>query len=432
MRAGRGQSLARVPSRAHRELLERRPLGERELEAGRLKLLLRVAGERHARLPQLTQALRAEQAQVHEPGEGEQRLVGGDVRGRLLAPDVLLARLQREHVATLAREVHRLADDAAGQPPDVLGARREEPVVRPAVAHRVAGRLPFADRQRTAVRAGRLEHAQRDEIDVRDRHRARLVGGGGELRCRFEAPEEVGLLEDHGGRVLRRVTHAVGIGRASLVRHLDDLEPEARRVGLHDLPHLRVGRLGHDHLRAPRRVLRDEARVGGDGRAVVARGVRDVHPRQLADRGLVLEDRLEHALAHLGLVRRVRGQELAALQHRVDDRRDVMVVDAGAEEADLVDDVPGGEVLEVPLELHLVERRCDVELARIANAARDVPEQLLDGGDADRREHRLAVGVREREVAHCVSRTCLYAARSSSWSRSSAFVMRIRISQPSP
>ena len=66
----------------------------------------------------------------------------------------------------------------------------------------------------------------------------------------------------------------------------------------------------------PGRVLRDVAGVGGDGRAVVARRVRDVHAGELADRGLVLEDRLEDALAHLGLVRRVRGQELAALHAR--------------------------------------------------------------------------------------------------------------------
>ena len=106
----------------------------------------------------------------------------------------------------------------------------------------------------------------------------------------------------------------VGIGHAAPVRHLDDLEAEARRVGLHDLADLRVRRLAEDDLRAAGRVLRDEARVGGDGRPVVAGRVRDVHPGQLADRGLVLEDRLEDALAHLRLVRRVRGEELAALE----------------------------------------------------------------------------------------------------------------------
>ena len=45
---------------------------------------------------------------------------------------------------------------------------------------------------------------------------------------------------------------AVGIGVAALVRHLDDLEPEAARERLHDLAHLRVGRLGDDDPRCGR------------------------------------------------------------------------------------------------------------------------------------------------------------------------------------
>ena len=82
-----------------------------------------------------------------------------------------------------------------------------------------------------------------------------------------------------------------------------------------------------------------------------------------------------------------------------------MVVDARAEEAHLVDDVPPGELLEVALELDLRQRGRDVEVAREPHPGRDVAEQLLDGLDADRREHGVAIGVGEREVAHCSSTT---------------------------
>src|SRR5262249_47658429 len=74
---------------------------------------------------------------------------------------------------------------------------------------------------------------------------------------------------------------AVGVGRASVVGNLDDLEAESARVGADDLPHLRVRRLGDDDLGATGGLLGDEARIGGDGRPVVARGVRDVHAREL-------------------------------------------------------------------------------------------------------------------------------------------------------
>ena len=80
-----------------------------------------------------------------------------------------------------------------------------------------------------------------------DRERARLAGGRGERGRILEAAEEVRLREDHGRRTLRRRGDARRVGDAALVADLDDLEPEPGRVGLHDLAHLRVERLGeHD------------------------------------------------------------------------------------------------------------------------------------------------------------------------------------------
>ena len=146
--------------------------------------------------------------------------------------------------------------------------------------------------------------------------RAGVLCRGGEIRSGLETPEEVRLLEDHRGGVRRRRGELVGIDRAAAMRNLDDLEAEAARVRLDDLTHLGVQRLREDDLGAVARVLRDEARVGGDRAAVVSGRVRHVHAGQLADDGLVLEDRLQHALAHLRLIRRVRRQELAAREQR--------------------------------------------------------------------------------------------------------------------
>ena len=232
--------VARAPRSADGELLEGRPVRERERQA---EPLLRVGAEAHARLAELAQPLRAEPGQVDEAGEREQGLVRGDVRRRFLAADVLLPRLQRQHVAALAVQVGRLADDAARQPARVLGLRGEEPVVRTGVGLVVAGALALADRDCGAVVAGRLEDAERDRVDVGDRQRARLVRGCGQLGRGLEAAEEVRLLEDHRGGVLGRLARGRRVDRPALVRHLDDLEAEAGRVGLHDLPHLRVQRL---------------------------------------------------------------------------------------------------------------------------------------------------------------------------------------------
>ncbi len=61
----------------------------------------------------LRQTLGPEQRHVDRRRRHQQALVGADVRGRLGAADVLLARLQRQREAGLAVEVHGAADDAA-------------------------------------------------------------------------------------------------------------------------------------------------------------------------------------------------------------------------------------------------------------------------------------------------------------------------------
>jgi len=76
--------------------------GEHQLEPGALlQLPLRVLGESEAGFPHLAQPLRSEPREIDEAAEGEKRLVRRDVRRRLLAPDVLLARLQGEDIAAL-------------------------------------------------------------------------------------------------------------------------------------------------------------------------------------------------------------------------------------------------------------------------------------------------------------------------------------------
>ena len=165
--------------------------------------------------------------------------------------------------------------------------------------------------------------------------RPRLSSGSGERGRVLEAAEEVRLREDHGRCALGGAGDPIGVDDAAVVADLDHLEPEPGRVGLDDLAHLRVEGLGQHDARSTGGVLRDVARVGRDREPVVSGRVRHVHPRQLADRRLVLEDRLQDSLAHLRLVRRVRGQELAPLQDRVDDRRHVVVVDPCTEEREL-------------------------------------------------------------------------------------------------
>src|SRR5204862_5975161 len=136
------------------------PFRKHQFDAGLEETPLRVLGEAHAGLPQLAQSFGPEPAQVDEPRQCEERLIRRDVRRRLLASDVLLAGLEGEDIAALARGVYRLPDDAARHAADELVARGEEAVLRPREELVVTRALPFADRHPAAVRARRFEHAE--------------------------------------------------------------------------------------------------------------------------------------------------------------------------------------------------------------------------------------------------------------------------------
>jgi hypothetical protein len=77
-------------------------------------------------LAELDEPLATQPAQVDHPAEGVERLGGADVVGRLLAADVLLARLQGEDEAAAAVDVGRLPGDPAGHAADLLLGRAEE------------------------------------------------------------------------------------------------------------------------------------------------------------------------------------------------------------------------------------------------------------------------------------------------------------------
>ena len=74
----------------------------------------------------------------------------------------------------------------------------------------------------------------------------------------------------------------------------------------------------------------------------------------------------------------------------------------GAEERQLLPgvDVPLGELGEVGDDLLLGQGGLEGKLAAETDAARNVGEQVVDRGDADRSEHRVPVAVGERELAH--------------------------------
>ncbi len=296
----------------------------------------RVAQPRKARLQYRGQAVDAPRDRretrrpvvdgVHRRDHREQYLRRADVRRRLLAPDVLFARLQREPVRGLAVRVDRHADEAARHRPLELVLRREIAGVRAAVAHRHAEALRRADDDVGAPLAGRHEQRKREEI-----------GGDDDVRTlRMHRGDERAVVTDvaPGARVLQQRAEALGVGCARR-RSGDDLDAERRRARAHDVDRLRKHIVGDEEaLRlAPRDAVAQRHRLGGGGGFVEHRRVGDGHAGQIAHHRLEIDERLEAPLRYLRLVRRVRGVPRRVLEHVAqDDSRRVRAVIALADE----------------------------------------------------------------------------------------------------
>ena len=123
------------------------------------ELLGCVMGLLQAELAVSFKPLRPERGQIDGSPQSKQSLVRADVARRLLAADVLLARLQRQHPASAAVAVHRLADKPARDLADMIFPAGEQAQVWPAVRPsdcRGTGPRPRRCRRRTGPAASAM------------------------------------------------------------------------------------------------------------------------------------------------------------------------------------------------------------------------------------------------------------------------------------
>jgi hypothetical protein len=237
------------------------------------------------------QSVRPVVHRVHGGHDREQHLGGADVRGRLLATDVLLAGLQRQTVGGLAVSIDRDADEATGQLTLEPGAHRHVAGVRTAEAHRHPEALGRAHRDIGAERARRREECQREQIGRDDRQAARDVRRVDDRRRIPHATGGAGVLHEHAeqfggeffprGEVHRDETDAHGIRPV-----LEERTRLRKSIGV-DREHVGL-RLG--------RASREEHALGDGGGLVEHRRVGGREPREVGDHRLEVDERLEAAL----------------------------------------------------------------------------------------------------------------------------------------
>ena len=157
-------------------------------------------------LGEFAQAFLAVHGHEHRRHQSDQRLIRADVRRRLFAPDVLLARRQSQAEGAIAMCILGFAHDAPRQLTNKLLFCRDHTGKRTTVARRNRERLQFA---RDDIRIPRrLEQSQRNSFRERhDQQRAMLVRQFGGCFDIFHDAEEVWRLNDDSGRILVRASN---------------------------------------------------------------------------------------------------------------------------------------------------------------------------------------------------------------------------------
>ena len=348
------------------------------------------------------QARLAQQRHMDAERQRAQAGIGADVRGRPLAADVLLAGRQRQHPGAAAVGVDGLAAQAARHLAHEIGPGGEQADIGAAEVEADAEALAFAGDDVGAHVTGGFQCPERyrlgdDDHQQRPGFVAFLCQVGGVVQI----AEKVRRLHDDaggvGGDVRCEVFAAGDVGRREI-----EAEPEELGLGPHRFAVVGMQRPGQDRAVAAGQALGHQHRFGGGGRAFVHRRVGDLHAGQHRHLGLELEQELERALADFRLVRRVGGQELAALDQVIDRRRNMMAIGPAAQERR---PRPGRAILcrhrrhrPLDFELALVIRQ--IQQAVDAGGGRDVAEQFVDRRRADHAQHVAAVVAGERQIAH--------------------------------
>ena len=193
------------PVELQHRLVEARP-GKGRAHAGQLpERRDEIVGARDAGARDARKARGPEERKVDRRGRHQESLVGADVRSRLGAADVLLARLQRQREAGRALGIDRATGDAPRHLAHVLHAAGHEADVGAARGQRHAKGLRIAAGDvgaAVAPFARRCEERERHRIHGRDDERAVRARPARERIHILELAEEIRLRDHDRGDVL--------------------------------------------------------------------------------------------------------------------------------------------------------------------------------------------------------------------------------------
>ncbi len=268
-------------ARLHDELVEARRAAEQNLAVLR-ELARRISRLRQILLGQFLQPDFAVDRHEDVDHQRDQRLIGADIRSRLLAADVLLARRQRQHESAPALLVDGLADQPPGHLPHIFFARGDHAAVGTAESQRHAERLRLHGDHVGLAR--RLDDSQRNRFGDRNhQHRAMLVRDLGNRRDIFNRAEEIRRLNQHArglrsDRLLQffQIHAAIVVETGNRQRHA-----LVRRISRQHFAILRMQAARHHHRPPAGQADRHHHALGRGRRTVIHGRVRHFHARSV-------------------------------------------------------------------------------------------------------------------------------------------------------
>ena len=143
----------------------------------------------------------------------------------------------------------------------------------------------------------------------------------GERRNWFDRAEKIGRLDNYSSDIIsnRALQCFLIKGSIRAIRNLFHAKPGVLRVSLQHIAIFGMQGAANQERGAPGHALRHQHSLSGGSRAIPHGSVGDLLSRELAHERLKLEDRLQCALCDLRLIRRVRGEKLAALDNGIGD-----------------------------------------------------------------------------------------------------------------
>ncbi len=176
-----------------------------------------------------------------------------------------------------------------------------------------------------------------------------------------------------------------------------------QRIRRQHLAILRMHRLCYYRTIAASHAHRHHHGLGHARRPVIHRRIRNLHPRQLADHRLELEQRLQRPLRNLRLIRCITRQKLAARYHRINKHWPIVPVSPRAQKARIARSILLGKRLEVLDHLLLAMLPRNIQITRQPVLGRNRGKQIVNRRNAYLGEHLRAVRRGLRQIAHLFS-----------------------------